>query len=167
MSAPTPSDPRLLLPEWLRDGEMPAPVKTQIAPAPPPEGPEPLIKETIVRVESIDAAPAVTPPNVPFSDRLSLDTRLDPGSLVSAADLPIWLGGLEHVAPAAGPSTKRQTSSAPAATIVAPIDSDEPDDEIDTPSNGVIDVEVSGWVAIAAAAGLLILLAAALKLYLS
>jgi hypothetical protein len=42
-----------------------------------------------------------------------------------------------------------------------------PYDGVDAPQDGVIDVEVNGWIIVAGAVGLLILLAAALKLYLS
>ena len=85
MSTSNPSDPRLLLPEWLRDGDLPASLEV-------PETQAPV--ESIAPVQALPVDVTAVGPSVPFSDRLSLDTRLDPGLLVSAAHLPKWLGGL-------------------------------------------------------------------------
>lgn len=157
MSSSNPSDPRLLLPEWLRDGEAPLP-----APIEPTATKNPVAVVEVVTVPEVVAAPAIAPAT-PYSDRLSLDTRLDPAALVSADDLPTWLGGLErHTAIAA---------AAPAAVVSAPvaprIEDPEPYEGVDAPDEGVVDVEINGWYVIAGAVGLLILLAAALRLYLS
>lgn len=168
MSSTNPSDPQLLLPEWLRDGsELPAsrPVPTPpaaVATVEPAIAPPP--------VASSDAVVAVAASATPYSDRLSLDTRLDPGQLVSAADLPKWLGGLQGVAPAG--KTPAAVENAPFAAMAANapvlvIEEPEPYIGADAPQDGVVDVEINGWLLIAAALGLLVLLAAALKLYLS
>lgn len=166
MSASNSSDPRLLLPEWLRDGDMPASAKTPLESTASESTSNPDAVEAIAVVETAEVlAPAA--PATPFSDRLSLDTRLDPGSLVSAADLPTWLGGLERVAPSSGQPSIRPSSTIAPSVAPAPAEEQEPYDEADAPKDGVIDVDVNGWVMIAGAVGLLILLAAALKLYLS
>lgn len=171
MSSPNPPDPRLLLPEWLRDGDaLPEAIASAPVPSPAPapvstalvEHPTPETRET---------APSAAAPLLPFSDRLSLDTRLDPGQLVSAADLPAWLGGLERVAqpisrqPVAGKPTSVAVPLTASAATIAPDQVVEIED--DAPDDGVVDVEVSGWILVAAAIGLLILLGAALRLYLS
>jgi hypothetical protein len=165
MSASNQSDPRLLLPEWLRDGDLPASIKTPAEPASVQPTADMAPIEQVAVIETVEIpAPAV--PAIPFSDRLSLDTRLDPGSLVSASDLPIWLGGLERVAPStAQPLIRPSPTGAP--RTVEPIEEAVPDDGVDAPQDEVIDVEVNGWIIVAGAVGLLILLAAALKLYLS
>jgi hypothetical protein len=150
----------LLLPEWLRDGDVPAATNVESKAAQPAErAPSATVAEVVV-VEEIHAA---AEPAVPFSDRLSFDTRLDPGQLVSASDLPAWLGGIGHTTPA---QTVKHVQTAPAITAVAS-EALEPYEGIDAPEDGVIDIEVNGWVIIAAALGLLILLAAALRLYLT
>lgn len=158
MSSSNRPDPRLLLPEWLRDGDLPAssetrevqaPVETQIAIGAPP-------------IE----APSVAPPD-PYSNRLSLDTRLDPGLLVSATDLPKWLGGRER------PSLTIAPPPAPPDAVfeglAGTLSDDEPEyvEELEPSQQKVIDVQVNGWIMVAGAVGLLILLAAAFKLYLS
>lgn len=159
MSAPNQSDPRLRLPEWLRDGDvpLPAPVEKksvgQLAQVATDE-------KDIVAAAAVSNSPAASLA-IPFSDRLSLDTRLDPKLLVSAEDLPAWLGGLER---ATIPNVAVQTVTA---TSQVPIEEPEPYEGVDAPQEGVIDIEVNGWYLIAGALGLVILLAAALRLYLS
>jgi hypothetical protein len=159
MSSSNPSDPRLLLPDWLRDGDVLLPVSDSLKPA----------EQPVVVVAVAEAAavvpdkPAVVPVR-PYSERLSLDTRLDPGALVSAEDLPTWLGGLDR-STAHVPSTPASAPIAAATAVV--IEEPEPHEGVDAPEDGVIDVEVNGWYMIAGAIALLILLAAALRLYLS
>ena len=163
MSAPNPSDPRLLLPDWLRDGDTPLPVPIERKPTDPPVA--------VAEIEDVAEAPPVVEeavalvPVTPYSDRLSLDTRLDPGALVSAEDLPTWLGGLERTAAAIAdvPAHASVAAASPAVAIEEP----EPYAGVDAPQEAVIDVQVNGWYMIAGAIGLLILLAAAFRLYLS
>lgn len=167
MSSTNPSDPRLLLPEWLRDGDMPAPAAAvETVTTETVETIEP--GRNVVRIESVTEIAPATISIEPFSDRLSLDTRLDPGQLVSAADLPKWLGGLERLTPAVTPQAVAATSGtvAPAGGLIA-IEEPEPYEGVDSQETGVIDVQVNGWILVAAAIGLLILLLAALRLYLS
>ncbi len=157
MSAPRPSDPRLLLPEWLRDGDTPVGPTIVAEPAAPA-----IIETTSDPATVIESVP--TTPATPFSDRLSLDTRLDPAQLVSASDLPKWLGGLERVGIA-------QESAAPAALTAPPaaptLEEPEPYEGVDAPQPGITNVEIDAWIVIAAAIGLLVLLFAAFRLYLS
>lgn len=162
MSSSNPSDPRLLLPEWLRDGDAPVALK-HTAPEPAPE----------TRAQPIEtAAPAtVTIPQTvtqnlatPYSDRLSLDTRLDPDRLISAEDLPRWLGGIEKAAAATAALQVARTDPPPVASVP---DEPEPYDGVDAPQDGVVDIEVNGWILVAAAIGLLVLLLGAIRLYLS
>lgn len=161
MSSPNPSDPRLLLPDWLRDGD---------APLPAPAESEPL-KQSVATAELVEVAELVpvnqaTPvvaPVLPYSERLSLDTRLDPNALVAPEDLPAWLGGLER---APSPVAGAPVSVTPRVSVVA-IEEPEPYEGVDAPEEGVIDIEVNGWYMIVGALGLLILLGAALRLYLS
>jgi hypothetical protein len=169
MSSSNPSDPRLLLPDWLRDGDTPLPVPTQ------PQPTEPVVV-SVEEAEVVVAAsvPTAAEPLVPFSERLSLDTRLDPQLLVSPEDLPDWLGGLDRLSIATDKIAPIQRESiAPAALVasspapVAPLAEPEPYDGVDAPEPGVIEVEVNGWYVVAGALGLIILLAAALRLYLS
>lgn len=163
MSSSNSSDPRMLLPDWLRDGDTPlAPSSEPIAVA------QPVAVAEIVEV--IEAAPVVAEsapaaPVLPYSDRLSLDTRLDPGVLVSVEDLPSWLGGLERASIA--PILDSSVVAAPVVAPVAVIEEPEPYEGVDAPEEGVIDVSINGWYMVAGAIGLLILLAAALRLYLS
>ncbi len=165
MSSSNQSDPRLLLPDWLRDGDAPLPAAVQ---------PEPLAAiangiDSTETVEVVDVAPVFAEPVVPvtpYSDRLSLDTRLDPDQLVSPEDLPMWLGGLERTVEVPVGAVASTTSAMPISNAVA-IEEPAPYDGVDAPENDVIDVQVNGWYAIVGALGLLILLAAALKLYLS
>ncbi len=162
MSAPSPSDPHLLLPEWLRDGD--APVAAAIAAEPTAPAPTaPVAVETRNELATV-IAPVTTAPTTPFSDRLSLDTRLDPAQLVSAADLPKWLGGLERVEVAQGSTAPAPLAPPPAALI---IEEPEPYEGVDAPQPGIIDVEIDAWIVIVAAIGLLVLLFAAFRLYLS
>jgi hypothetical protein len=151
----------LLLPEWLRDGEAPASAKIEQT-ATEPVGTTTV--EVVTEVATIETPQAAAVPATPFSDRLSLDTRLDPGQLVSASDLPAWLGGLERVAPAL---TVQQLPAAPASVATTTVEVPEPYEEVDAPEDGVVEIEVNGWIMVAAALGLLILLAAALRLYLT
>lgn len=166
MSSPNPSDPRLLLPEWLREGDVPA--AARVAPDPTHGAP---VAETD-RIAAVDIVEVVTvstasAPVSPFSDRLSLDTRLDPGQLVSAADLPRWLGGLEQIgSPVAGQALGASTEKRRPLSPVA-VDEPEPYDGIEAPEEGAIDVNVNGWIIVGAAVGLLVLLIAAFKLYLA
>jgi len=167
MSSTNPSDPRLLLPEWLRDGDPPA--STQVvtsAEGQPLDGIEPIAN--VVTLETVTASEPVVISIAPFSERLSLDTRLDPDQLVSAADLPKWLGGLERMAPLAGAQTiaTGSASVAPADGLVL-VEAPEPYDGIDAPEPNVIDVQLNGWILVAGAIGLLILILAALRMYLS
>ncbi len=167
MSSPNPSDPRMLLPDWLRDGDAPLPEVVHTEPEAAVSAAVPVVREDVVEI--IAVAPVIAEqvvPATPYSDRLSLDTRLDPGQLVSPEDLPTWLGGLERTLEVPGPAAIRETSPLPVTNVVA-IEEPEPYDGVDAPEDGVIDVQVNGWYAIVAALGLLILLAAALKLYLS
>jgi hypothetical protein len=158
MSTSHPSDPRLLLPEWLRDGDLPPSLE---------------VTETQDTVESIAPAQALpvdlpaAVPSVPFSDRLSLDTRLDPGLLVSATDLPKWLGGLELVPPSSVQQPTRTEAIAESRSVPKSIEAPEPYEETEPSQDRVIDVQVTGWMMVAGALGLLVLLATALKLYLS
>lgn len=152
MSASNQSDPRLLLPEWLRDGDLPAAAE-------PPNQPAP--------VEPTARLVPATAPSAPFSDRLSLDTRLDPGLLVSATDLPKWLGGLERAGPAIAQRSARPEAEPKASIAARSIEGEEPVEDIEPSQDGVIDVQVTNWMMIAGAVGLLILLLAALELYLS
>ena len=160
MSEPNQSDPRLRLPEWLRDGDvpLPAPVETKSVEQPVAVA---TVEKDIVAASAVSNSPAATSA-MPYSDRLSLDTRLDPKLLVSAEDLPAWLGGLER---ATIPNVAVQTVTTAASQV--PIDEPEPYEGVDAPQEGVIDIEVNGWYLIAGALGLFILLAAALRLYLS
>lgn len=160
MSSSNPSDPRLLLPEWLRDGDVPA--VAVIEPQPLATVAEPSVAAA-AEVAAVEIAQPRLSPLTPFSDRLSLDTRLDPAQLVEASDLPAWLGGPERQSPLA-PVQKIQAEALPSAQ-----DIDEPlvYDEVDAPEEGVIDVQVNGWYLVAGAIGLLILLAAAFRLYLA
>jgi hypothetical protein len=161
MSSTNPSDPRLLLPEWLRDGDLPVSATIEQKPA------QAVAASAVVeRAEAVvlDAPQTATAPAAPFSDRLSLDTRLDPGQLVSASDLPAWLGGLDRAEPG---MQIQQLQTATASANPAAIEEPEPYEGIDAPEDGVIDVQINGWTMIAAALGLLILLAAALRLYLT
>jgi hypothetical protein len=164
MSSSNPSDPRLLLPEWLRDGDTPLPTRAESRPAG-----QPVVVAEIVEV--VEAEPVIdTPiavPVTPYSERLSLDTRLDPGALVSAEDLPSWLGGVERDAAPAVEAVAPARVAAATAPAAAAIEEPEPYDGVDAPEAGVIDVQVNGRYMIAGAIGLLILLAAALRLYLS
>ena len=158
MSSSNPSDPRLLLPEWLRDGDLPASIRI-------PEEEAPIASPT--QAEAAPVEMHVVLPAVPYSDRLSLDTRLDPAQLVSAADLPKWLGGLERIE-----STKSQPTIQLASTHViesstAPPIQPEIDEDIEPAQDRIVDVQINGWMMVAGAVGLLVLLAAALKLYLS
>ncbi len=158
MSTSNPSDPRLLLPEWLRDGDLPASLEV-------PETQAPV--ESIAPVQALPVDVTAVGPSVPFSDRLSLDTRLDPGLLVSAAHLPKWLGGLALVPP---PVEQQPIRSEALANTPSPMKSiEEPESYADVaPSQDrVIDVQVTGWMLVAGALGLIVLLAAAVKLYLS
>lgn len=166
MSSSDPSDPRMLLPEWLRDGDalsVPTPSASVSDEAVPSETPQ-IIESPVEPAANLLTVP-VAPPT-PYSDRLSLDTRLDPGELVSAADLPKWLGGLEQVI-----VLDQSQTVQPAMTTTAPraiaIEEAAPYEGVDAPQAGVVDIEANGWILIAAALGLLVLLLAALKLYLS
>jgi hypothetical protein len=165
MSSSNPSDPRLLLPDWLRDGDTPLPTSARAMPAEQPKAVAKII-EVVEAVPVVVAAPVVLSAT-PFSERLSLDTRLDPGALVSAEDLPAWLGGLEHhtASTAAVSAPPRATARAVPATVT--IEDPQPYEGVDAPEDSVIDVQVNGWYMIAGAIGLVILLAAALRLYLS
>jgi len=158
MSTSNPSDPRLLLPEWLRDGDLPTSLEA-------PETQAPV--ESIAPVPALPADVPAVVPSVPFSDRLSLDTRLDPGLLVSAADLPKWLGGLESVPPAVGQQPIRSETIANPLSPMKSIEEPESYEDAALSQDRVIDVQVTGWMMVAGALGLLVLLAAALKLYLS
>lgn len=164
MSSSNTSDPRLLLPDWLRDGEVPLPEAPHVAESAQNE----IVSEAVVAVAEIVPAEAVVVPVAPYSDRLSLDTRLDPGQLVSPQDLPTWLGGLERTDTVQLVTT---ATSGAVTHVVAPatpaVEESEPYVGVDAPEPGVIDVEVNGWYVIAAGLGLLILLAAALRLYFS
>jgi hypothetical protein len=164
MSSTNPSDPRLLLPDWLRDGDTPLPSPVESKPAQQPVA----VAEVVGAVETapiIVDAPVVVAMS-PFSERLSLDTRLDPGALVSAEDLPSWLGGLERsTAPVVATKAPVRVRAVP--VVAATVEEPEPYEGVDSPEEGVIDVQVNGWYMIAGAIGLLILLAAALRLYLS
>lgn len=166
MSSSNSTDPRLLLPDWLRDGDAPLPVQTV-----PPTAlalPEADIVEAEVvapvATQAVAAAKVAIAPAIPFSDRLTLDTRLDPALLVSSEDLPGWLGGLERTAGKA-PQVLQFATATPV-THVAPIAEPEPYAGVDAPEDGVIDVQINGWYLIAGAVGLLVLLGAALRLYL-
>jgi hypothetical protein len=163
MSSQDASDPRLLLPEWLRDGDTPLPLF--------PEAPSTKQQVAVVEPDPLAAAPQARPATQagqtasPFSERLTIDTSLDPAALVSITDLPVWLGGLEHqVIPLAMGSASIHRPKAEAA---AGIEVPTPYEGVDAPEDGVIDVQVNGWYLIAAAIGLLILLAAAVRLYLT
>ena len=163
MSSSNPSDPRLLLPDWLRDGDTPLPAPAESKPLEQPVA----VAELVGAAETVPLThvAAADAPVLPYSERLSLDTRLDPNALVSPEDLPAWLGGLERsTAPLVEAQTPvRVTPAVPVVTIEEP----EPYEGVDAPEAGVIDVEVNGWYMIVGAIGLLILLAAALRLYLS
>jgi hypothetical protein len=163
VSSSNSSDPRLLLPEWLRDGDKPASAKVEVDSA--PTVPVERVDE-VVEIERIIVVDPPAIPSTPFSERLSLDTRLDPGQLVTAADLPRWLGGLERLAAPTETRTATATATARVSNPVV-IETPEPYDGVDAPEDGVIDVQVNGWVMVAGAIGLLVLLLAALKLYLS
>lgn len=167
MSSSNPSDPRLLLPDWLRDGDTPLPSRSELQVPAAVQAAD--VDETVAVVSvsqiAINAIPTAIPPMRPYSDRLTLDTRLDPGQLVSSEDLPGWLGGLERTLDGAAPVSI--AAAAPSAAPVAPIAEPEPYVGVDAPEDGVIDVQVNGWYLIVGAIGLLILLAAALRLYLS
>ena len=165
MSSSNQSDPRLLLPDWLRDGDAPLPMAVQ----PKPVAATADVTEAQEIVKVVETAPAImepVTPVTPYSDRLSLDTRLDPDQLVSSEDLPTWLGGLERTVEVPAGAVATASSANPVAQAVE-IEKPAPYDGVDAPENDVIDVQVNGWYAIVGALGLLILLAAALKLYLS
>ena len=162
MSSSESPDPRLLLPEWLRDGDLPASaavVEIQPKPAVAVVPVVPAVADEVVQAETGTLAP--------FSDRLSLDTRLDPGQLVSAADLPAWLGGLEPRHPLPTIQTLGPATAAPLVSDAATVAEPAHYEGIDAQDEGVIDIQVNGWYLVAGAIGLLILLAAALRLYLS
>jgi hypothetical protein len=158
MSTSNPSDPRLLLPEWLRDGDLPASIETRAAQAP-------VESQVIIESAQIDV-PSIAP-TVPFSDRLSLDTRLDPGLLVSATDLPSWLGGLERISPTIEPQPVRSHPVLEEGVGTHSEGEPEPAEEFEPSQLQTVDVQVNGWVMIAGAVGLLVLIVAALTLYLS
>ncbi len=134
--------------------------------APSPEGRQlrlsnvrPFAAEPQARAPADQAARTISP----FSERLTIDTRLDPAVLVSPEDLPVWLGGLGHLG---FPLLRRAPHSIFRRLKLPPrIEAPEPYVGVDAPEDGVIDVQVNGWYLIAAAIGLLILLAAALRLY--
>ena len=163
MSSSNPSDPRLLLPDWLRDGDALLAAPAESSSLEPPVA----VAEHVEVAETVPLsqfAPDVAP-TLPYSERLSLDTRLDPGALVSPEDLPAWLGGLER---ATAPLVEAQAPvRVPPALPAVAIEEPEPYEGVDAPEPGVIDVEVNGWYMIVGAIGLFILLAAALRLYLS
>ncbi|MEZ4665839.1 MAG: hypothetical protein R2835_04240 [Thermomicrobiales bacterium] len=166
MSSSNSSDPKLLLPEWLRDGDTPLPQAQ--APAAVIDSEPPAEAPVIVEQMAPTVAVAVAAPETPFSDRLALDTSLDPGQLVGPEDLPTWLGGLERTNVAVEQvSVPTAMSSTAASTVPLAIEEPEPYDGVDAPQPDVIDVEVNGWYVIAAGLGLIVLLAAALRLYLS
>jgi hypothetical protein len=76
------------------------------------------------------------------------------------------LGGLERISPSA-PTQSVHTDSAGIAIAGTPIDDLEPYLGADAPEERAVDIEVSGWMLVAGAIGLMILILAALKLYLS
>lgn len=163
MSAPNPSDPRLLLPDWLRDADAPLPIPTAPTSA---RGSTALAEDCVApEVVVLVAEPPKVTSSTPFSDRLSLDTRLDPNALVAATDLPAWLGGLEQIADSvpAGQPAFQAVSAAPTLPVAEP----EPYDAVDAPEDGVIEVQINGWYILLAAIGLLLLIAAAARLFLS
>lgn len=162
MSASNQPDPRLSLPDWLRDGDTPLPSAVATKPVAQPV----VATEVVEVVEVVQVVTEPVQPATPFSDRLSLDTRLDPERLISPEDLPLWLGGLERLVVAPGPSSPLPVKQAPVAHAIA-IEAPEPYEGVDAPDEGVVDVQVNGWYLIVAALGLLILLAAALRLYLA
>ncbi len=138
MSSTNPSDPRLLLPEWLRDGDPPASTHGGA------NAPRAVIttrrhRAAMANVVTLrNRSPRVSRSSrrSPFSERLSLDTRLDPDQLVSAADLPKWLGGLERMAPLASAQTiaTGSASVAPADGLVL-VEAPEPYDGVDAPES--------------------------------
>jgi hypothetical protein len=158
MSSANRPDPRLLLPEWLRDGDLPASSETRGVQA---------TVETQVAIEALTIESPSVAPTDPFSNRLSLDTSLDPGLLVSATDLPKWLGGRERTGStnAQQPLPSDGVFDGKAETL--PDDEPESVEELEPPQQKVIDVQVNGWIMVGGAVGLVVLLAAALTLYLS
>lgn len=166
MSSSNVPDPRLLLPEWLRDDAIPT------APAMKgPNGTPVILAESALDEGNLVEIPTVTEPalpnQIPFSDRLSLDTRLDPALLVAATDLPKWLGGTAS----AGLPGDVRSAQPPAATLPAAgtfaIEEPEPYEGAGAPEPGVTDVQLNGWYLVAGAIALLVLLIGAFKLYLS
>lgn len=181
MSAKPPADdPRMLLPEWLRDEDA--------SPDPVSNRPEPIVETG----EHQQASVRVAVIRDPYSQRLAVDDMLDPRALVSESDLPAWLGSLAHAptepahdhsrrpepasspikastvtvsdpGPKVGsaPSSARSLTEAPASAARMEPDAIEPN-----PAN-VVDVTLEGWQLTAVAIGLLVLLAAALRLYLN
>ena len=162
MSKQEQSDPRLLLPEWLRDeGPLPAPSRQGMTPG---NVPVPVSAPATV---SQPAQPIfASTPLVPYSERLSLDTRLDPATLVAATDLPGWLGGVVEAASAptssAGPVDRLPVPTHAATPLEA-----EPYEEIDEAADEVVEFEIGAGYLVGAAIALLVLLGAALRLYLS
>jgi hypothetical protein len=162
MSSPSQSDPRLLLPEWLRDGDAPLPA----AAAPSSPAATTAIVEEVAVIAALPVQPAAPLPSTPFSERLSLDSRLDPASLVSAADLPSWLGGIERAKPITTSTVSSSSAASRIARSEAAFEEPVPYEGVDAPDSGVIDIQVNGWYAIAAGIVLVVLLAAALRLFL-
>ena len=121
------------------------PVPIERKPAEPPVAVAEIVE--VAEAPSVIEEATVLVPVTPYSDRLSLDTRLDPGTLVSADDLPTWLGGLERTVTsiAEGPALASVAAAAPVAVIEEP----EPYAGVDAPQEAVIDVQVNGWYMIA------------------
>lgn len=180
MTGKPPADPRLLLPEWLRDGDL----KT--------EGMTNRSESTVDTVDRQQAPNQVQVIHDPYSDRLTIDEMLDPRSLVSERDLPAWLGSLSIGRTEPSHADRRPPASSPPATqpgarpvsdrapepvatpamdrslVETPVEAPElTDDAVDPNPTNVVDVTLAGWQLAAVAIGLLVLLAAALRLYLT
>ncbi|MCA9860776.1 MAG: hypothetical protein KC438_13700 [Thermomicrobiales bacterium] len=163
MSTSNPNDPRLLLPEWLRDDDVPQSGKGAVEIPQPPRDAVAVVESVTDTAVAVESASAV--PSIPYSERLSLDTQLDPQRLLSIEDLPAWLGGVERqilpgdIEPPLEPEPTRQTD--------AILEEPEPYLGADAPQDGVAEVTVNNWMIVLGAIGLIVLVAAAFRLYVS
>jgi hypothetical protein len=166
MTNSDPSDPRLLLPNWLRD-----PVVEEESTMLPVDRSAPRGER---KRTTRNDGPKPAPDFLPFSTRLAVDRVFDPSMLISADDLPRWLSGHTREAQAIPGHGIRNVEHA---ATHAPLSPESPSaDESESLGEtaamreaepNVVQVELSGWYLVLAAIGLLILVAGALRLFLS